>query len=488
MKLRTYQDRAVQGVRAAFARRIRNVLLQLPTGGGKTVIAAHITQTAVARRNLVYFIVHRKELVEQTSGTFRTAGIPHSFIAADYPYNPTCAVQVCSIDTLKNRLDKLPPPNLAIMDEAHHVRAAGWQRVHRHWNKAWWLGLSATPERLDGKGLGTSFDEMVTGPSVRELIDQGHLANYKLFSIPGADTSQLHTRMGEFVSREAAQMMTGTSIMGDIVGHWRKHAADLLTLGFAPTVAASEALAAEFRAAGIMALHLDANTPKEDRRQALRALAKGDVRVVFNVALFGEGYDLAANSGLNVRVGAVIDAAPTQSLGAWMQRCGRALRPGGRSVILDHGGNTLRHGAPCTERLWDLAGREVRESREGGSDVTGKLCEECYAYIKKQHRVCPECGFKFESQGRKIEQVDGELAEQDLEKLRARHEYLRDQGRADNLERLVELGRSRGFKNPEGWAMHVYEARMAKKVKADLAKKGLSVPLEDTPETEELVL
>ena len=151
---------------------------------------------------------------------------------------------------------------------------------------AYWVGLSATPERLDGAGLDDAFSTMVRGPSVRELIDGGHLADYSLFSIPGADTSQLQTRMGEFVSKEAEAVMTQGAIMGDLVSHWRKHAADLLTIGFAPTVAASEAIAATFRGEGIMAMHLDAKTPKKDRRQILQALARGDVRVVFNVGLF----------------------------------------------------------------------------------------------------------------------------------------------------------------------------------------------------------
>ena len=245
-----------------------------------------------------------------------------------------------------------------------------------------------------------------------------------------------------------------------VVRHWKAHARDRITIGFEASVANSEKRAAAFRANGIMAVHLDANTPKEDRRQALRALARGDIRVVFNVQLFGEGYDLAANSGMDVSVGCVIDAAPTKSLGAYLQRCGRALRPrSGHAVILDHAGNALRHGMPCEPREWTLAGRD-QSKRTSESTVAIRQCPECFA-VMRPRPSCVECGHVFEINGRQLEEVEGEL--QELDPAAMRRARAREQSEARSLDQLIELGRQRGYRSPERWASHVWTARQAKR-------------------------
>src|SRR6478736_178251 len=163
---------------------VRRLLLQAPTGAGKTALASFMAGQSAAARRPVWFVCHRAELVTQTSLTFAKFGIAHGFIAAGHRFNLAELVHVCSIDTLKNRLATLPPPKLAIIDEAHHCSAAGWALVidwlHSHGTRI--VGLSATPQRLDGKGLDKHFDDMVLGPSVEWLIEQGHLSPYRVFA------------------------------------------------------------------------------------------------------------------------------------------------------------------------------------------------------------------------------------------------------------------------------------------------------------------
>lgn len=466
IQLRNYQTEAVNHVRAAL-RRYDAVLLQSPTGSGKTAIATHIHDSARKKDNVSFFICHRKELLDQTSQTFKKFGIDHGFIASGMDYDRKQKVQICSIDTLKNRLDKIAPPALCVWDEAHHLKAAGWSKTFDFFSKAKHVGLSATPQRGDGKGLDDKFQYMVPGPSVEWLIEQGFLAKYRLFSIPGVDLTGVHSRMGDFIKKESQAAMQKPTITGNIIGHWQKYASDRLTIGFAVSVDHSQFICEQFRKAGIMAMHLDGTTPKNVRRDVLAAFAAGEIRVVFNVGLFAEGFDIAANSGNpDVVVGAVIDAAPTQSLGMWLQRCGRALRPQGEAaIILDHSGNALRHGMPDEEREWKLTGREVssRGKQDDEADIGCRQCPECFA-VHKPDPICPECGHKYVIQARKIETQEGELQEltkEQMQKIRKQEVY-----KARDLEDLVEIGIQRGYKSPEKWAAHIFTARQQKQQRA----------------------
>lgn len=452
IKLREYQEACVANVRAQL-RHHRNVLLQAPTGAGKTAMATHMLSNVAAKKKRGFFICHRRELIDQTSSTFEKAGLKHAFIANGYPTNFYAPIQICSIDTLKNRIDIVPAPDVCIWDEAHHLGAAGWTRVHEFYDRAFHIGLSATPQRLDGKGLDDRFDVLVPGPPVRWLIEQGFLADYKLYSVPGVNLDGVHTRMGDFVKSESEAAMDRPTITGNIINHWRKMAHDKLTIGFAVSIKHSEHIVAQFRASGIMACHLDGNTPKDERRNVLRAFARGDIRVIFNVGLFGEGFDIAANSGMDVTVGCVIDAAPTQALGAWLQRCGRALRPQkGHAVILDHAGN-LRHGLPCEERTWTLQGREKKGRGSGEEGITIKQCPECF-YVHKPGPLCPECGHVYDVVGREIQEVDGELVEIDP------GEFHRSRAQAKTIDELRALAENRGYNSK--YADHVMRARQEK--------------------------
>ena len=201
-------------------------MLQSPTGLGKTVMMAHMAKEAVARGKRTYFLVHRQELMSQSSRTFDKFEIPHGCIAPDYSPSREL-VQVAMAQTLVRRLDKCPAPDLVIVDECHHSPSNTWRRILTEYEKAYLVGLTATPERLDGQGLGDQYDAMVQGPSVAWLIENQFLSPYTVFAPPMmTDLSAIRSRAGDFANEELAEIMDKPTIIGNAVGHYLKHEMD----------------------------------------------------------------------------------------------------------------------------------------------------------------------------------------------------------------------------------------------------------------------
>lgn len=458
---RPYQSEAIQKVRVAL-RSHRRVLLQLPTGGGKTVIACVMTKNAVAKGLRVWFICHRDFLIEQTSQSFYKVDIEHSFIASGRMYNPFAAVQICSIDTLKNRLDRVPfgmEPHLVIWDECHHLGAGGWSRVFKWAEAARHVGLSATPCRLDGRGLDDKFDALVPGPSVDWLIQHGYLSKYRAFAPTTPDTSGLHMRAGDWADEDIAAIMSDSKVIGDMVRHYREKASGLRAVYFAPTIALSQRWASEFVAAGIRAVHLDGSSSSHERTMSARAMAIGELDVIFNVALFGEGYDLAAQAGMDVTIEAVGLGRPTQSLALHLQQIGRALRPKpSPAIVLDHAGNLMRHGMPCDDREWTLEGSGKKKKGGDEKEMT-RNCDNCLSTISIFKKQCPVCGHIIRSKGgRNIEEEDGELNEIDVSLVRRRRKA--EESSCETIDDFVTLAVRRQYQHPERWAAHMFTHKM----------------------------
>lgn len=460
LTLRQFQANIITAARKAL-RKFRRILIQAPTGAGKTVIATFIADSVNKKGKTLYFICHRQELILQTAKTFAKNGMTVSYIANGYRYNPMCRIQICGIDTLKNRYLKLPVPDMCIWDEAHHVGAAGWAKVMDHYETTFHVGLSATPQRLDGKGLKQWFDDLITEVSVAELIELGYLSDYIMYAPSTPDLSQVRTQMGDYNKTELAAIMDKAHLTGDIIKHWRKHANGMKTVCFAINVNHSKHIVAMFNAAGIKAVHLDGDTPKEQRRGACQAFAEGGYDVVSNVALFGEGFDLAAQTDMDVTIECVISARPTQSLSLWLQMCGRALRKKDyKAVILDHAGNLATHGFPCDDREWSLDGNPKQgRKKKDEDDIPIKECPKCYA-VHKPAPVCPNCGHVYEVKPLEIAHVEGELQEMSRGEQKRKAAY--EQQSAGSINELIKLGKKRGYKNPAKWAAHVYTARLAK--------------------------
>lgn len=466
--LRPYQQAAVDQVRQAFTQH-RSCLFVLPTGGGKTVTFSYITANAAARGRRVGIFVHRQELVQQVSETLDQFGVRHGIIAAGTAMQRGLNCYVVSAQTYARRVPQVPRFDLGIVDEAHHcVEGSTWDKALSHSPAAKILGVTATPERLDGRGLGDVFETMVQGPTVRELIAAGALSDYRLIVPPTVNLGGLHMRMGDYVRGEAAALMDKPTITGDAISHYRRHAEGKRAVAFCVTVAHAQHVASEFMAAGITAVAIDGSMDKVLRRDAVKDFKAGRIRVLTSCDLISEGFDLPA-------IEAAILLRPTQSLGLYLQQVGRALRvfPGkDRAIILDHVGNSgsveagkflAKHGMPDDDRVWSLDGR-LTEKRAASDQVrAGRQCPKCYAMNPPAAPKCA-CGHVFAPEGRTIEQVEGTLHEVNVEDERAaaHRERMKEQANARSIDQLTELGRLRGMKNPEAWARHVWAARERK--------------------------
>jgi len=454
-----------EDVRAKLRIALRNsasVLAFAPTGFGKTVLAAKLIELIFKAGKTVIFCVHRVDLITQTAKTFERVGLPFSYIAAGYHFNPHHRVFIASIATLKNRLGKVPA-HYVMVDEAHLSAAAGWAAVALHYKGAGakLIGYTGSPERLDGKPLGDVWDEMVLGPSVKWLIDNGHLSKYRAFSPAGIDLSGVHVRSGDYVASEIDDLMSGKAVLAGAVNHWRKYAAGKRTIAFAPSVLRAEQLAYEFRERGISAVALDANTDPADRRAAFVDFADRRLDLIVNCQLFCEGFDLAAQVDRDVTIEAVLDYSPTQSLARHLQKNGRGLRKKPDSaILLDLVGGFGRLGLPDEDHEWSLAGRKKKDQQE-----LVMRCPKCMCSHDPAPK-CPDCGWVYPKRereatgGRQVDEVDGELEEIDIEALR--REKKREQSLAKSLDDLVKLATARGYKSPEKWAGHIWTARQAK--------------------------
>ena len=460
--LRPYQSTMIDECRSLLKRH-RSVMLQLPTGGGKTAMGAFMAGTAAGRGMRVWFCCHRDFLIAQTRSAFRDAGIRAGVIAAGHPISPFEPVHVCSIPTLTRRLAKLKPPDFMIVDEAHHSEAKTWKKIiawFREGGGSRMVGLSATPARLDGRGLDDCYDAMVAGPSVSWLMEAGFLSRYRAYAPSTPDMQGVHTRAGDYARDETEAVMDRPSIVGDIIGHYRRLALGKRAIYFAVSVRASEHLAAMFNTAGVAARHLDAGSSADERRGAANDLAEGRLAVLVNVDLFGEGYDLSQQAGREVPVEAVGLARPTQSLVLHLQQIGRSLRPKPEpAAILDHAGNLMRHGLPDDDRVWTLAGVE-KPAKKGEQAAPVRQCPECYGV----HRVAPACvycGFVYPIASREVEHVEGDLEEIDKEMIRRARKT--EEWRCKTVDELSALGQARGYRHARQWAEHVMRARARKK-------------------------
>lgn len=463
LALRDYQEAALDGIRREFKAGKRAILLRLPTGGGKTIAAAFMLGSAADKGLQCWFVVHRRELLKQASKAFSMHQIDHGFVAAGTTFQPSKPVQICSIDTLRTRLAKLPPPDLIVLDECHHAVSPTWSGVLGHYPRAKLVGLSATPVRTDGQGLGKWFEAIVHGPEVPDLIRRGALSQFRAFAPSMPDLSGVKVTHGEYVRQQLAHAMGQSAITGNAIEQWKKHANGAKFIAFAVSREHSRAVAAAFRDAGVPCEHVDGDTDPGERDRAMARFRNGELRGLSNVDLYGEGVDIGD-------MVAAILLRPTCSLGLHLQQVGRALRPapGKVAVLLDHAGNILRHGLPDEVHDWTLDGVDAAKKKSTPAP-TVKVCKKCYAANRAQARECSECGQTFEIKYRTIEEVAGDLEEVDrakLAKAAAERTWLsRAMGMRPGADReldyLRDLAQKRGHKPT--WAHHVWAAKMAKK-------------------------
>lgn len=447
--LRDYQDALIERARERFRSGDRSVLLQLPTGGGKTLTSAFMVRNTVAKGNVAWWLVHRREIINQASSTFSSLGIPHGLVMGGAVTDPTQRVQIGSIQTIARRLSRLPKPDIIVFDEAHHMGARQYQDVFDAFPDAVKLGLTATPARLDGKGLGNWFQRLIEGPTVSLLIERGALSPYRLFAPATPDLAGVKSLGGDYKRDALSKIMDRPSIVGDAVTHYQRLAHGKRAVAFACSIDHSRNIVAQFHEAGIAAEHVDGSMDTASRDSAIARFVRGETLVLSNVDLFGEGFDVPA-------IEAVIMLRPTQSLSLYLQQVGRALRPlEGKSaaIILDHAGNSLRHGLPDDEREWSLDDR-LKRKRAAPAEVPVRQCPECYRVYRPAPK-CPGCGFQTPVAARTVEEVDGVLAE--IDAAAVKREAKREEGRCQTLADWQALAARRGYSS--GWAWHRFNAR-----------------------------
>ena len=413
MILRPYQGDLKTDILAKWAAGFRNVLAVLPTGGGKTVVFADIIR---GQPGATVCIAHRQEIVTQISLSLARNGVRHRIIGppavvklavslhmehcgTSY-YQSNAPAAVAGIDTLIRRTGPLHAwlrtVQLWVMDEAHHVlKENKWGKGVSLFPNARGLGVTATPKRADGRGLGKKhdgvFDCLVEGPGMRELITQGFLTDYQIFAPEPEDLDLDAIPLGvsgDYIHKHLTKAVRGSRIVGDVVPTYLQNTPGMRGATFTTDVQTAHDIADAYNAANIPAVALSAKTPDAERIAQLRKLRHGDLLQVCNVDLFGEGFDLPA-------LELVTMVRPTQSFVFYCQAFGRMLRiMDGKTIgtLTDHVGNVMRHGLPDRPQHWTLE-RRTRRSKGVKTDPGVKVCPNCTRVYDKRARACPVCGY-----------------------------------------------------------------------------------------------
>ncbi len=471
MAFQLFEDQSefVDKLRQSLRSGKRSILGVASPAFGKTVVASHITNSVREKDSTasVWFLVHRKNLLRQTSKSFWKAKIEHGLLTSGRTTSKM-PIQVGTIGTVYSRLQSLRPPRVLFIDEAHLSKGNMFSTVIQ-WaldNGAIVIGLTGTPIRLDGKSLGDLYEELIEAKSTKWLIDQGRLSDYMAFSTPELpDLSEVKNQAGDYNNKQLAEAMDKPTIVGDAVRHWKKYANGMRTVAYCVNVKHSQHTCDAFNQAGIPSIHVDASTTERELKEACEGLATGKYKVLFNCELVIEGFDLSAQlDGADITLECCMLLRPTQSVARYLQMVFRALRrKSNKAVILDHAGCIIKHGLPCETREWSLDGVDKRKRKKSDDepDVNITQCKKCDAVFRTGPDTCPSCGAVIENKPREIKEVDGELEQIDIEAVR--RENKRAQGQARGLHDLVALGMRKGMKNPSGWAANVYAARSGRK-------------------------
>ena len=459
--LRPYQADAVGQIIAAA-----DPLVVAPTGAGKTVIVAEVIRQA--KHKFVLVLEHRRELIHQMAAKLAEVGITAGVILAGEPMNQMARVQVASVPTLWSRCKRfgraglfenpkyLPPADIVVVDEAHHVRARTYRKIIESYPDAKIVGLTATPCRKDGRGLGGTFKTMIETPQVDDLIKLGFLVPTRVFAPSTPDLKGVHTLQGDYVKAELAERMDRAELVGDIVTHWYRLAERRKTVVFATSVGHSIHLCDEFRKSGVKAEHIDGQTDTAERDKILEQLSSGEIELVTNCMVLTEGWD-------QPDVSCCVLARPTKSLGLYRQMAGRVIRPApGKTdaLILDHAGATFRHGFVEDPVVWtldpdDKAEVPAQDARSAAPSSRLLSCSQCSA-IKTAGKPCPNCGFMPKRPGEHLHVRDGELHHLDRSGKLHLHEWTAEQ-RVTFQGMLAHIAQERGYQR--GWVSHKYKEK-----------------------------
>lgn len=465
---RLYQEKGINDIREAFESGLRSVCITMPTGAGKTVLFSEIARRSVERGTNSVILVHRDSLLTQASNKLRDFGVEHSIIAPGHRHFGD-KVSVASVQTLVRRLDR-HKFDFIIIDEAHHATANSYMKILNAHPESHILGVTATPERADGCGLGSVFQKLIQGPTVSELIADGYLVEPLVYAASKqVDLSSVRTQMGDYDQKQLAAVMDARTVTGDAVDHYRRICPGQPAVAFCVSIKHAEDVAAQFAEAGYRAASISGNDPINIIRERLAGLESGSCQVLASCDLISEGLDCPA-------ISSVILLRPTKSKNVYFQQVGRGLRPiwddawdatirqdrldciascrKPRAIILDHAGNCFRFGLPDDPQQWSLEGRKKRKGGSGEAPIHIRQCPKCFC-THRPAPACPECGHVYIVAGTTPATVAGELSV--VEKSEFRRQQQAEVRAARTLDDLRAIRRRRGY--AYGWEYHVMRER-----------------------------
>lgn len=431
MILRPYQEKYIQKVRQAYLDGFRAPCVVAPCGAGKSVIIGEIVRRTAQNDKKVLFLVHRRELCDQIEETFERLMVPSE------------SYKIGMVQTVSRRLFEMDEPSLIITDENHHGLASSYRKIYDYFADVRRLGFTATPIRLSGAGLGDVNDLLIEEVTPSWLINHKYLAPYRYFAPKLIDEDQLKlNNIREFSSTSVDDAIReNRTIFGDVVAHYRDLAPGEKAICYCHSIEASLDVARAFRDQEISAAHIDAKTPKHERERIIEDFRSGDLQILTNVDLIGEGFDVPDCS-------TVILLRPTQSLSLYIQQSMRGMRykPGKKATIIDHVGNVHRFGLPDADRSWSLD-----SSAPKGTSVPIKTCSSCFTVYAANIKRCPACGY-IQPIIEKIRVLEVNEDAQ-LEEIKSGFvlDY-REPSDCQSMAELFELAKNKNYK--KGWAYH----------------------------------
>ncbi len=441
IQLRDYQQRLFEKTKQAFANGYHRPLVVAPCGAGKSYIFAKMAEKTAGE---VLVLTHRRELKQQHETLLRNTGILNA--------------RVEMVLTEKNHLEEHSPPRLIILDEAHLSRSNSWVKVIEHY-KSPCVGFTATPCRLDGKPLGDIYDTLIEDVSVRELIANKRLAPYEYYAPTTVNTDGVRSMAGDFVISELEKIMCEKAIYGDVISAYNLLAMGERTIAYCVSVKHAQAMADEFRAAGITAEAVSNQTPPAKRRNIMQAFREGEITVLCNVGIISEGVSID-------EVSCCLLLRPTESHALYWQQAMRCMRylPGKTAKIIDCVGNYTRNPMPNEDVRWSLTESQKRKARftEEGNFLV-RVCPNCFMTFRTAP-ICPYCGTKYPLHPKEIQKKKEielkMITDEEADKIaEAKRKARQQQGRAKSFPELVAIGKERGYKNPSWWAMQVLKGR-----------------------------
>lgn len=421
--MRDYQKKLITDIKRSIMDGNRSIVAVLGCGGGKSIVQGTIAKGATDKENRVLFLVHRKELCDQITETFELCGVNMAL----------CDVSM--VQTVSRRLDSLPDYDLIITDECHHSLARTYRKIYDKYDCIR-LGFTATPCRLNQGGLGEVYEDLITSVSTQWLIENHYLAPYRYYSVKLADTSGLHIRAGEYNQDEVAELMQNSEIYGDTVKQWERLAMGKKTIVYCASVEASRQTAERFCKSGYTACSLDGTSAKIERQSVMERFRSGEVMILCNADLFGEGLDVPDCE-------CTVLLRPTQSLTLYIQQSMRSMRymPDKTAIIIDHVGSCYLHGLPDDDRTWTLEPKAKQENM-----VKIRECPACFSVYEPTKSKCPYCGHVATKE---VQRKDKKTVEIDLVEMKRQND-IKNTRLADaelhTFAEVVEFQKLHGYK------------------------------------------